>query len=355
MSRQRLVTLVVAALVVLASGLYLSSQRSAQHETQGVELYPGLAGELNSVTAVTVQKGGATAPVTIHKTGDRWTVAERGDYPADVSKLRKLLSALSETKIVEQKTSDPARYATIGVEDLSQPGSAGIEVTVIEPAKKLSVIVGKAVGEGSFVRRAGEKSSYSIEPALSLETEPRYWIDSRLIDIPAAQIQSVEFKPAAGPGYTLRRPKPEDNTFSLDGVPTGRKALDGALAPAATTFAGLTAEDVAPVSDVDFTQSSAAIVTLADGGILTLTGAAIADKHWVQVKSSKDSVLSAKAQGRAFQIASYRYDAIFKPLEQLLAPKETPGALKPGARQPGALMPASPHTPQRPRPAATAP
>ena len=36
----------------------------------------------------------------------------------------------------------------------------------------------------------------------------------------------------------------------------------------------------------------------------------------------------AKAAGRAFEIAGYRYDAIFRPLEQLLVPKESPAAKK---------------------------
>src|SRR5258708_21640240 len=55
--------------------------------------------------------------VTMHEKDGRWTVAERGDYPADVSKLRKLLLALSDAKIVEEKTSNPANYPVIGLED----------------------------------------------------------------------------------------------------------------------------------------------------------------------------------------------------------------------------------------------
>ena len=36
-----------------------------------------------------------------------------------------------------------------------------------------------------------------------------------------------------------------------------------------------------------------------------------------------------KRAGRAFELAGYRYDAIFRPLEQLLAPKEPPAAQEP--------------------------
>jgi hypothetical protein len=123
-------------------------------------------------------------------------------------------------------------------------------------------------------------------------------------------------------------PKAEAN-FALDGVPPGRKAADAAsLAPSPTAFSGLTADDVTPVGDVDFSKASVATVTLADGNVITMTGAAVGDKHWVQLKASKDAALDAKTAGRAFDIAGYRFDAIFRPLEQLLVPKETPAAKK---------------------------
>ena len=335
MNRQRFTLLLIAALVIITGALYLAKERNQPQETQGVALLPSLANDLNTVTAVLVRKGSATPTLTLHKTGEQWTVAERADYPADVAKIRKLLLSLHDAKIIEEKTADPARFSTIGVEDPAAGGPAaggpatstalGAEVTVVAPGGKHAVIVGKPVGEGTFVRRVGENQAYSVEPAISIETEPRFWIDSRLLDVPVALIQSVDVKPAAGAAYSLHRLNPADNTYSLDGVPAGRKALDAhALAPGPTTFSGLTAEDVAPAGGIDFGQASQVVVTLTDGNVITLTGTAIADKHWLEVKATKDAALTAKTQGRAVEIASYRYDALFKPLEQLLVPKEPP-------------------------------
>jgi len=57
--------------------------------------------------------------------------------------------------------------------------------------------------------------------------------------------------------------------------------------------------------------------------IVTLDGVASGDKRWIEVRSSKDAALAQKAKDRAFQIANYRYDAIFRPLDQMLVPKDT--------------------------------
>jgi hypothetical protein len=326
MSRQTFIALIVAALLAISAALYLSAQRYQSRDPRGSALLPSLAGELDTVTALSVRRGSATPTATVREQGGHWTVAERGDYPADVSKLRKLLLALSDAKIIEQKTSNPASFPVIGVEDPASPGATGAEISVVARDGKHAVIVGKPAGNGNFARRSGESSSYSVEPGISLEVEPRYWIDSRLLDIAAAGIQSIGVKPAAGPAYTVHRAAAGGN-FLLDGAPPGRKAAEPAvLAPSPTTYSGLTADDVAAAGDIDFSKATVATVTLSDGNVITITGAASADKHWVQVRASKDAALDAKGAGRAFEITGYRYDAIFRPLEQLLVPKEPPPA-----------------------------
>lgn len=364
MSRQRFIALIVAAALAISGALYLSSRRNLPRDPHGGALLPSLAGELNTVTTLSVRRGSAAPTVTVHEQSGRWMVAERGDYPADVSKVRKLLLALSDAKLVEQKTSNPANFAVIGVEDPSTPGATGAEISVTARDGKHAVIIGKPVGAGNFARRGGENSSYSVEPGISFESEPRFWIDTRLLDVAAAGIQSIEVKPAAGSAYTVHRvvapasggaagsaaggaagsagggvaasansgaagpPAPKDaENFTLDGVPPGRKAADAAsLVPSPTAYSGLTVDDVTPAGDVDFSRATVATLTFSDGNVITMTGATIGDKHWVQVKSSKDAALNAKTAGRAFDIAGYRFDAIFRPLEQLLVPKTPPPA-----------------------------
>jgi hypothetical protein len=386
MSRRRLIGLLIAALAAISGALYLSAQRNLPRDTSGTPLLPSLAKELNTVTMLRVIKGSATPTVTIQKQGERWTVAERANYPADVPKLRRLLVALSDARIREEKTSNPASFSVIGVEDPSSPGASGAQVDVVAQDGKHAVIVGKAAAEGSFVRRVGENASFIVEPAISLEAEPRYWIDTQLVDLAAAKIQSIDFKPASGPGYSLRRtvaanaasanaapassstakpttagPTPAlANDFTLEGVPSGRKAADPqSLSPSPSTFGSLTADDVAQAADIDFGMASVAKITLSDGNVVTFTGTAIGDKRWIEVTATQDPALTARTAGRAFEIAAYRYDGIFRPLEQLLVPKEPPAAKKTAtdsklpATNPPAIAPKRPASAPAPAPAPT--
>ncbi len=75
-------------------------------------------------------------------------------------------------------------------------------------------------------------------------------------------------------------------------------------------------------------------ITMSDGNVVTFTGTAIGNKRWIEVSATQDPALSARTAGRAFEIPAYRYDGIFRPLEQLLVPKEPPPAKKTAADKP---------------------
>jgi Domain of unknown function (DUF4340) len=357
MSRQRLLALVVIALLALGGASYLAGRRNSSADTQGALLFPTLAAQLNSVTEVTVLKASSTPAVSVHRQGEQWAVAERGNYPADVGKLRRLLLSLTDAKIIEEKTSNPASYSVIGVEDPLKPEAASVEVTLTSADGKHALIVGKSAPEGSYVRRAGEEKSYSVAPAISVDAEPRFWLDTKLLDLKTADIQKVDVKLAGGPSYLIHRPAvpaapsapaaapPPPADFVLDGTPAGRKAADASsLAPSPTAYGNLSIDDVAQADGVDFSKGSVVTVTLNNGNTMTLNGVVVGDKHWIKVAATQDAALSAKVSGRAYEIANFRYDAIFRPLEQLLIPKPAPEDKKAAAAS------AKPHAQSSPSP-----
>ncbi len=100
----------------------------------------------------------------------------------------------------------------------------------------------------------------------------------------------------------------------LEGVPSGRKAADSQpLAPSPTTFGALDGDDVAAAGDIDFSKPSIVTVTLSDGNVITLTGAAIGDKRWIQVARQKDAALERQrrtaAHSRLPLTATTRYSS----------------------------------------------
>jgi len=336
MTTRRFLLLLGASIVAIIGAMYLSSLRHLERDPRGGSLLPGFDAQLDAITDIRMRKGGANASVSLHRAAPgRWTVKERGDYPADVSKIRKLLLALADARIVEEKTSNPARYAILGVDDPAAPSATGVELNLAAPASNRTLIVGKPAAGGTFVRRRGEAMSFAVEPAITVEPTAKEWIDQTPLSIPAEKIQRVRVRFADGTSYAIsRKSAPGAATpgpYSLESAPAGREAAEPAvIEPSPTSFGAITADDVGAAADVDFSKPSTCEIKLFDGGVFTLTGVVTGDKHWIQAAASNDDALNARARDRAFEIAGYRYDAMFRPVEQLLKPKpEKPQTAKP--------------------------
>ena len=286
MNARRLMGVLAAAILVLGAALIVSHLRGTS-EPEGGLLLPQLSAQLATVTSVTIRKAAALPAVMLHKQADRWTVAQRADYPADIAKLRKLLQALASARIIEEKTSDPAKYHALGVESPDSPDAVGTEIKVVAPEATYSIVIGKASAGGNFVRSSQQARGLLVSPGIAMDAEPRDWIDARVLDIKAAQVKQIEVKPAKGPSV-LRK----DTEFGV--------------------LTDLTALDVAAADSVDFKGGTTAVFTLSDGPLITLTGVTVQDRHWISVTASPGGALAARAQGRAYELSASRFDSIFK-------------------------------------------
>src|SRR6185437_5700563 len=215
MSSRRVLLLLVAGLLVIGFAIWLSSRRHLDRATMSGDLVlPGLENALNTVTEVRLTKGDQTH-TTLKKGASDWVVAERG-YPADSGKVRKLLLDLGALNVVEEKTHNPANYPQLGVEDTASPKATGTRVAAVTPAKVYEVIIGKpSSGKSGFVRVPTTEQALLAAPSITVDADPKRWLDHTLIDIPQDRIKAVEEKPTEGPGYTASREKKEQTDFTV--------------------------------------------------------------------------------------------------------------------------------------------
>jgi hypothetical protein len=336
MTARRVSLLLIVAVLVVASALYLSSRPNvAASSAAGAPVFAGLKPVVNDVTEVRISKGDGTR-ATLRKRAADWIVVER-DYTADGGRVRKLLLDLSNLEVVEEKTSEPANYAQLGVEDVTSATAGGAKLEAVTPSKTFALIVGKPSGTKSgYVRTVGEKRSLLAAPQLSLDSDPKRWIERAIVDIPQDRIRQVAVKPAAGPAYTVTREKKEQTDFTVAAVPKGRELSSPSAAnPLAATLTALTLDDVRrPPADAAPEQAN---YETFDGLHLVVTGRKDGDRRFLAVTPSstaKESAqeaqtLEARLKGWEFEIPGYKYDAIFRPLEELLAAKPDKAAARP--------------------------
>ncbi len=198
---------------------------------------------------------------TLTKSGEAWSVVERGGYAAETIKVRQALLGLADLKYVEPKTAQPNAYPRLAVEDAGAKDSKSTLVTLADANGALlgEVLAGNhragqlGGGEGGvYVRKPGTTQSWLARGNLDLAGDTAAWLDKKLMDLPAAQVKQAVLTQPDGSKVTLTRDKPEDKLRLVE-LPKDKKLkYDSVLDDAAGVLGGLTLDDVRPAKDFTF-------------------------------------------------------------------------------------------------------
>jgi hypothetical protein len=334
MTARRVVLLLVAGLIIIAFAIWLSSKRHLERSTQAGDLViPGLEKSLNGVTEVRLTKGDETH-TTLKKGASSWIVGER-DYPADSGKVRKLLLDLGSLNVVEEKTRNPANYPQLGVEDTTTPKTSGTRIALVTPEKVYEIIIGKpSSAKSGFVRIPTAPQALLAAPSITVDADPKRWLDNTLLDISQDRIKEVEQKPAEGTTFKASREKKEQTDFAVSNIPKGRELSSPVAANSiAGSLSGLTLDDVHKSSpSAGDAKISHAIFRTFDGLEIDVAGHKDGNHDLITItahSTGKDTAdeaqkLTTQLQGWDYEIPSYKYDVIFTSLDSLLKPVEPP-------------------------------
>ena len=333
MNSRRVILLLAAGLIVIAFAIWLSSQRHLERATQSGDLVlPGLEKAVNDITEVRLTKGDQTH-TSLKKGATDWLVGER-DYPADTGKVRKLLLDLSSLNVVEEKTRNPANYPQLGVEDTTSAKATGTRVALVTPAKVFEIIVGKpSSAKSGFVRLPTQPQALLAAPSVTVDADPKHWLDNTLIDLKQERVKEVEEKPSDGPAYKASREKKEQSDFTVSNIPKGRELSSPVAADSiAGSLSALTLDDVRKGSAPGDAKISHVIFRTFDGLEVDVAGRkdgahdliSITARSTAKETADEAQKLTAQYQGWEYEIPAYKYDVIFTTLDSLLKPVEPP-------------------------------
>jgi hypothetical protein len=367
MKSNKTLSLAVAAAALLAAGVFLTVKRSNQQaDLGGGVVFADLQSALGDVTEIRLSKGDGSR-TTLKKEATGWTVVER-QFPADAQRVRELALALARLRLVERKTADPANYPKLGVEDPS-PTAGSTLVEVVAPKQTWALIVGKsAENRAVYVRKPAEPASFLAAPLITADPDQKRWVDRLLVDLAGAKIHQVSATVGKGPAYLLTRAQPGATELALSPVPKGRAAVSNmSLSGQAEALVSFNFDDVrsAPATAAGDTV----VYRTFDGQVITFRGRREADKAYVSVSAQRDPALAAKfapapatpatpapalappppageanatapvpavekppeadktaerlatRAGFEYEIPVYKYEAIFRPYEDLLEKK----------------------------------
>ena len=322
-------TLILAAVgaAVLAGGWWLgpgAAPGSRVTVAAGTLVFPDLAAKLQGAAEVTVTTKGATTRIA--KVADKWGLTDRGGYRVQQDKLRELLTGLTELRITEPRTADPAQYDKLGIGDPNSATSTASLLRVLDAAGEpiAELITGhrrvRTAGnlpESLYIRRPGEAQSWLAEGRLPVDADPQLWMERDIANIPAAQVEKMS---SVRGDVTLAFAREAGKVILVSPV-EHPKLDDYRSEDVFRAFEALTLSDVEPASKPREGQIGVATYTLADGTLVTATLFRADKDLWAEFSATGDkaAALQANFAGWRFQIGAWKEKSFLPTVDELKA------------------------------------
>jgi hypothetical protein len=145
----------------------------------------------------------------VRETGERWSALERYGYTVDERRVRALVVALADMRLIEAKTSMPERYGRLEVEDVDAADAKSRLLRMESADGKVlaEAIFGKQQhrltgnqAAGTYLRRPGETQCWLASGGVELDPKVGDWLDDQIVDLDAGRIGQVAIQPDSGAG-----------------------------------------------------------------------------------------------------------------------------------------------------------
>jgi hypothetical protein len=258
MQQKSLLILTGLTVVALAvAGLSTRDGKSSDEGDVGEVLVEGLVDRVNDVAEIFVEN--ADGSVTLKKTGDTWTLVERGGYPVDFERVRESVVGLARMEIEEPKTAIAANHSKLGIADPESGDPVATRVRLLDASGEVlaALILGSSRPRGGdpavFVRHDGEDQVYLCAGRFEFDTVPTDWIDSEIVSLETDRIATVDILHQDGEVLQLARASETDTSFDVLDVPEGRELLSPTIANGVSSvLSRLSLDEVRPAHEVDF-------------------------------------------------------------------------------------------------------
>ena len=351
MRPRTILILAVIGILAVAGGWYFGTAENPggqQAFNPGSLMFPDLAPRLQDAARIEITHQDKT--MALAKRGDTWGLVDRGGYAVQATKLRGMITALTELRLVEPRTTDPTQFNRLGLEDPHGKEGTSNLLRVLDASGKpiVALIVGHRrvrtqgnVPEQVYVRRPDDNQTWLAEGSLQVDADPQLWLDRDILNIDHARIATVavthgdeklEFA-RDGQKLVLKSPAehPPLDDYKLDDLDRGLELL---------TFQDVQT-DKEPVGEA----VGQSVYTTSDGMAVTTTVFKGDKDIWARFAVSgsdkaKDAAdkLNTRLAGWTYQLGAWKQKALVPALDDLKAPPPEKPANAPEATPPAAAV-----------------
>ena len=262
MKTSNLIILLVLTAALGAAWFLYNNNNTKKIETKfvsGTKLFPELL--VNDICYITLTDSNRT--LTLEKTSGIWRVKEHKNYFANFDRILKLLKDLNDAVVGQVVNLEPESFYKL---DLAMPSSsqgpgALYELKLSNNETVAKIIVGKlkrsnvsndespmsmynySMPDGCYVNLVGTDKALLTKTIIDVNSDPSYWIQREVINVPENTIKKIEIINEAEPAVKLLRTDVSD-TLSLEFVPEEQQMNKNKVREVTSVISRLNAKEI---------------------------------------------------------------------------------------------------------------
>ncbi len=210
-----------------ATALITARDTGAGIRGEGTVMFPGLVGRVNDVRRVKITRGtGTSTLVATTKDGkDSWKLLELYGYPVPLISVRAVAAGMAQVASIEAKTTRPAKYSKIRVEDPKgkKSKSARVELFGKSGEKLAALIIGmdkpSLGGQGQlYVRRPGDKRAWLARGKITVPEKREGWVDQMIVEVDLPRVRETTLYLAGEKPLRIFKKAESDQDFIVEGM-----------------------------------------------------------------------------------------------------------------------------------------
>jgi hypothetical protein len=334
----------IAAVSVVATAAVMHTTATAvPSDHRGELVVPALRSRAGELTGITIRDGADT--FTIERRGGEFVAADSG-FPVRLDAVREVVTQSAGLAFNEARTSDPARYAELG---LAESGDGKGKEIVFHSANGdiADIVVGNtdttagSAGGGQFVRAKGQPQTWLARGTVRAPASRSGWYANVDLDTKRSEIKKITLSGGTGETITIAADDKKPGEFDLQDVPEKRESDAFKVSRVATLFDAFSFQDVRKRSASPAADARRAVADT-DGVRLTLANVGNLSDGWVQVtaeptatdgKPDKAKAIAAKTADFEFRLPSQQIEILgwnLKDVTNEKAEEPKPAGLPPG-------------------------
>ncbi len=285
-SRQLVILTALAVFSVgVTAAVLQTGTTTIASDRHGEIVLPALRARTNDITALTIRDGADT--LTIDRRDNAFVTADAG-YPVKTDAVRDLVASSIELTFEEARTSDPARYADLGLADPGAP-NAGKEIIARAAGGELAdIIIGSrdstvgGAGGGVFIRLKGQPQTFLARGSVRLPPSRSDWFVPVDLDVKRSEIRSVSLTGGGRDAVTATANADKPGELTLADVPEKHVAETFKVSRFATLVDSFSFQDVRKRTKAA-DGARRMVAEVGDGLRLTFTSVGELPDGWVQI------------------------------------------------------------------------